>query len=335
MGNESRSRRAYLKLRELVRDLDPTRPVTYAENHLRRAVREKTVGIADVWGVNYELEAIDAACDASIFKNVVVSECSNYPPAVRGDLEKETEQLNLIESDLKKLEGKPHVAGFLIWCFNDYATLRKERYYRHCGIVDAWRVPKMSAAFLKAKFTTEPFVMVFGDWGKSQGEERGSRLIHIFTNCDEIVVYRNDKPLMSLAGAPYQTQAIAFEPGPLAIVGRKDGRETTYGLGTFADASRIDLRPEKSDADSERRESVGIVIRITDKVGQVVTSWNGKGRVSVEGAAFARTYRDDNVVDIAGGFGRFFITGNGQIGMAKIRASCETLEPAFEKVNFS
>jgi beta-galactosidase len=56
MGNESRSRKAYLEMREIARELDPGRPVTYAENHLYRARREKTIGIPDIWSINYVLQ---------------------------------------------------------------------------------------------------------------------------------------------------------------------------------------------------------------------------------------------------------------------------------------
>jgi len=342
MGNESRSRRAYLTLRELVREQDPTRPVIYAENHHHRAVREKTVGIPDVWGVNYELDAIDVGCEASAQKNVVVSECSNYPPAVRGALDKELEQVALIDGDLQKIagrpfdntQGRPGVAGFALWCFNDYATLRKERYMRHCGIVDAWRVPKLAAAFLRAKYGTAPFVRVFGDWGHSSGPESGTRELHIMTNCREVVILRNGQPVATVTGGPHRVQTVPFEPGKLTVTGTRDGVEAKYELASFSAAARVDLKPEKADGDAEQRETVGILVRITDEDGHVVTTWSGKVRVTVEGAAGARTYREDNAVDVAGGIGRFFISGNGKIGVATLKGACETLAAATAKVNF-
>lgn len=45
MGNESQNRAAYRRLGDLVRALDPTRPTIYAENHLYRARRKKTIGL--------------------------------------------------------------------------------------------------------------------------------------------------------------------------------------------------------------------------------------------------------------------------------------------------
>ena len=92
----------------------------------------------------------------SRLKCVVVTECSNYPPAVRGNRAEEAKQVELIERDLAKIAGKPYVAGFALWCFSDYATMRKKRYMRHCGLFDAMRRPKMAAEFMQAKYGGEP-----------------------------------------------------------------------------------------------------------------------------------------------------------------------------------
>jgi beta-galactosidase len=145
MGNEGRHRRAFLRLQAVVRALDPGRPTTYAENHLYRARRRGTLGIPDVWGLNYELDALEQGCAASRLRNVIVSECCNIPYAVRGDARAEAEQVRAIEAMLERIRGKDWVAGFALWAFNDYGTLRKKRYRRFCGLVDAWRRPKEAA----------------------------------------------------------------------------------------------------------------------------------------------------------------------------------------------
>jgi hypothetical protein len=152
MGNEGRHRRAYRRLHSLCKQLDPDRAVTYAENHLYRARRKGTLGIPDVWGVNYELESIDEAARAARLNSVVISECSNYPHTERGNRDAEQQQIAIMRRDLSEIESKPSVAGFALWCFNDYATLRKERFRRYSGVVDAWRLPKASAYWLSLRF---------------------------------------------------------------------------------------------------------------------------------------------------------------------------------------
>ncbi|MBT3193228.1 MAG: hypothetical protein HN341_11795 [Verrucomicrobia bacterium] len=152
MGNEGRHRGAYEKLYALCKSLDPDRAVTYAENHLHRARRKRTLGLPDVWGTNYEFDAMEAGCEASRLKCVVVSECSNYPHTERGVPDAEEIQLKTIQDDVSEIDKYPYAAGFTLWCYNDYATLRKQRYKRYSGIVDAWRTPKRSARWLAGEF---------------------------------------------------------------------------------------------------------------------------------------------------------------------------------------
>ncbi len=152
MGNEGRHRGAYQRLYGVCKALDPDRSVIYAENHFYRARRKRTLGIADVWGMNYEFDALEQGCAASRLKCVVVSECSNEPHTERGNLSAERKQLATVQKDLERLDKVPYVAGFTLWCFNDYSTLRKARYKRYSGIVDAWRIPKLSAYGLSEMF---------------------------------------------------------------------------------------------------------------------------------------------------------------------------------------
>jgi len=156
MGNEGRHKKAYSDLYKLCKSLDKQRSVIYAENHMKRAKKYGTTGIPDVWGSNYEFDILKEGCDASKLKNVILTECSNNPDAKRGDFEQETNQLELIKSDLENIKDKPWVAGFCLWCFSDYSTLRKGRYVRYSGLVDAWRMPKLSARWFLEQYASNP-----------------------------------------------------------------------------------------------------------------------------------------------------------------------------------
>jgi beta-galactosidase/beta-glucuronidase len=156
MGNEGRHKKAYSVLYKLCKRLDSQRFVIYAENHFKRAKKCGTVGIPDVWGSNYEFDMLQEGCEASKLKNVIVTECSNNPDSQRGDVEQEGNQVELIKADLENIKDKPFVAGFCLWCFNDYSTLRKKRYIRYSGLVDAWRIPKLSARWFAEQYAEKP-----------------------------------------------------------------------------------------------------------------------------------------------------------------------------------
>lgn len=155
LGNESRSRVAYERLNRVAHELDPDRFTIYAENHLYRAKRQNALNLVDVWGCNYELDVLDEVPDYCGTGVALVSECSNSPHAVRGDEAMEQDQVKRITRDLDAIAAHPACAGFFIWSFQDYATLRKKRYQRHCGLVDAWRHPKPATRMLKERFSDE------------------------------------------------------------------------------------------------------------------------------------------------------------------------------------
>jgi len=326
MGNESRSRRAYLKLREVVRHLDPIRPVTYAENHFYRARRRKTIGIPDIRGINYELDALEDGCHASMLKSVIITECSNYPHTVRGDLASEARQVAVIEKDLARIENKPYVAGFALWSFNDYATMRKKRYRRHSGIVDAWRIPKMSTALLQARYLDTPFLKLFANWAVEK--EDSCREIHVFTNCDTVVLFRNGEQIMSLQGNTHLVQRIDFQTGELVAQGVHGKKMVMDRLVSYTEARRIDIQAEETESDKDTQETVGMTIRIFDQYDILVADWNGHVAVTVDGAAVLRSYSDENLVPVSGGLGRVFITAKREAGVATVKASCQGLVPA-------
>ncbi len=152
LGNESRSRPVYEHLNDIAHELDPDRFTIYAENHLYRAKRQNTLNVADVWGCNYELDVLDEVVDYCATGVALVSECSNSPHTVRGDEPMEQYQVERITRDLDTIAAHPACAGFFIWSFQDYATLRKKRYKRHCGLLDAKRQPKQAAHMLRERF---------------------------------------------------------------------------------------------------------------------------------------------------------------------------------------
>jgi hypothetical protein len=315
-----------MRLMALAHRLDPGRPVTYAENHLYRARREHTTGLVDVWSANYELDQLEEGRDASLQHAVVVSECSNYPLAERGSRDEELAQVRLIERDLERMAGRPYVAGFLVWCWNDYSTLRKDRFRRFSGVVDAWRVPKMAHHYLRARFSETPFVSVSGDWGtQSAGTapEAGGgdasaaaavgevgddmRQVYIFTNCRFVDVLIGGVPHVELAGRPCIVRAVPFEDGDLLVRGRNDEEvlceERLLSYGT---AEGIDLRSTRAHLLPGETGVVSIDVRVVDGRRRRVDTWNGTVTLAVEGGR-VKTHLSGGMIRVSRGTGRGLI----------------------------
>jgi hypothetical protein len=280
--------------------------------------------MTDVWGANYELDQMEAGRDAARLRSVVVSECSNDPHSLRGSLVDELRQVATIEADLDRIGGKPYVAGFALWCFNDYATLRKKRYLRYSGVVDAWRLPKMSAALLRALFTTTPFVRVFCDWGCARGSVE--REVHIFTNCEHVAICRNGVEVAALVGGAHRVCTVAFEPGVLRAEGLRPGaggcEDVVFDvMHSFGDARRLAVRVDDA---ARGIRGVGIVsfcVEVTDGDGNRVWDWTGDVDVGIAGDSLLRAFSPQDTVRVSGGIGRgFFATGR-QGGSVRIDAT--------------
>lgn len=212
LGNETRKRQPYLALQSIVRSLDPIRKTIYAENHIYRGRREQTLDLTDLLGVNYEMDHLAEAIDVSKEGCVLVSECSSHPTE-RGNLEAEIAQIEKLDAAIKKMRPHAGVAGFTMWCFADYATLRKKRYKRFSGIVDAWRQPKPAYDYFRAHFADEPSLALHGDWSESGPD---ARTIHLFTNQPNGDVKLNGEVVYQWDNLdPHHSFEIAFQNKPL------------------------------------------------------------------------------------------------------------------------
>jgi beta-galactosidase/beta-glucuronidase len=299
MGNESRSRKAFLELREIACELDPERPVTYAENHLYRARREKTMGIADVWSVNYELEALEEARDACVLRNVIVSECCNYPTSLKGDDGAELTQVATLEYEWKIMADRPYLAGHTVWCFTDYATEYRKRYRRQAGLFDAWRRPKMAAELFRARYAEEPFVSLFVT------DPAGNPDLHVFSNCERIRIESNDVETVNLEGAPHHIVKLDAGFTGVRAEGIRDGATVRNELHAWSKATTIAITIDETEP--KPGQTIAVDLTICDDAGTPVRDWNGQVRAEIEGYGQLFSYTDAGEVEIARGEGRTYL----------------------------
>jgi beta-galactosidase len=336
MGNESRSRKAYLDLRAIARELDPQRPVTYAENHLHRARRERTIGIPDVWGVNYELDVLEESCASSRLENVVVSECCNHPDSFRGDDDHELLQLVAVERDWEQMADLPFVAGHAVWCFADYATEHRERFRRLPGLFDAWRWPKMAADLFRARYAKRPFVSLhitapgpqatptrFRIEHRVEGDGRAPVELHAFTNCETLRVARDGSMLAVLEGAIHHVLPLFGTFAEIIATGSRDGTVVQDSARRYGEAQRIHLRTPTGTA----HPTVELDVEIHDDASSVVKNWNGAVRVTVEGPGRCHAYNLDHDVVVARGLGRAYVTIDGGHEAVVVTATATGLSP--------
>lgn len=319
MGNEGRHRKAYDVLSALARQHDPSRPVIYAENHLYRARRKKTTGLPDVWGCNYELDALAEGCQAAKLRCVIVSECSNAPYARRGDLEAERRQIDQLAADLPRIEEVPFAAGFAIWCFSDYATLRKARYLRYSGVVDAWREPKLAAYWLRARYSCEPFIKLAADWQPVNETSNALRRVDLFMTVSAAEIRINKRIVMTVEGRGHHLLQIPFEAGRLEAVALNEA-DLFDVIETSGPAARLELK--KLDGQSGMLQ-----LEVLDGNGRLVRNWDGEVDLGANGAVCAFPYKAGKVL-VAGGTARIPFAAGSASQKSKLRVFTEELAPA-------
>jgi len=338
MGNESRSRKAYLELRGIARELDPGRPVTYAENHLYRARRKRTISIPDVWGVNYELDALDEARSSSRLENVVLSECCNHPTSVKGNDAEELTQVATIEQEWEMMADRPYLAGHAVWSFTDYATEHRLRFRRLTGLLDAWRRPKMAAELFRARYGSEPFIALFitppGPEAPPsrfrrvlvpESSSEGDRELHVFTNCESVRLQRDGENLAVLEGAIHFVVALDRDFEEISAEGTRHGTKRRRSIHRHRQAARVAVAIAEEAAEPGRTLAVDLTIR--DAAGAVVRDWNGHVRLEIVGSARLHAYTADNEALIARGEGRAYLTTSTPEGEVLVAVTADGLEP--------
>ncbi len=282
MGNESRSRRAYLQLADTARLLDGTRPVTYAENHLYRARRWRTTGLPAVWGVNYELDVLERAKAAATAGSVLVTECMNPCLEAHGFGEEPLaeRQATVMERELPIIQAHDFVAGFLVWCFADYPTRYRDRTVRAAGLLDGMRQPRIGAWWMRARYATEPFVHLDGDWSEDGPRQRKLTVVSNQARVQVDCAGVQKEIDLSTAGAawPVATFEMPFDNAPLmarvpGLASPVEARVDPWGRAT---ALRLRARG--------RRLLPGdlgeVEVLVVDAEGRRVRDW--QGRIQIE-----------------------------------------------------
>jgi len=320
MGNESRSRTAYLEMREIAHELDPARPVTYAENHLYRARRERTTGIPDVWSVNYELDILEEARDACRLQNVIASECCNFPLSTKGDDGAELTQVATLEYEWNLMADRAFLAGHAVWSFTDYATEHRKRYRRQPGLFDAWRRPKMAAELFRARYAEEPFVSLF-----VTGAAGDDRELHVFSNCERIRLEWDDALPVNLVGAPHHIVKLEDAFTGVRAKGVRNGATVHKDLHAWGEAATAAISIDKPQAKLGR--TIAVDLTICDDRGTPVRDWNGHVEVAIDGDGKLFPYTDAFEALIARGEGRVYVQLGSSGDEIVIRAVANGLEP--------
>ncbi|RHO74024.1 DUF4982 domain-containing protein [Parabacteroides sp. AF48-14] len=280
--------------------------------------------------------------------------------------ENEEEQMRQCRSRIEQLNGRgyfdwcmldanPHMGGHFVWSYNDYARGSQDE-TMYSGVVDINRCSKFSYYMLQSmrdKSVSQPGLyegpMVFiASYNASAALASSTTDITVFSNCDEVRLYRNDKligtqtreertPLyrsvVEKGGSPvFVFNAGGYEAGELkaeALVG--GAVVATHRVSTPEKADRlvVDIKTDCIIPIADGSDMIPVYIKVCDKNGSLVYD-SGQEimiQVSGEGVLIGDTIRriGINPQKVEGGVGFAFVRTTKKAGKITVKATAKGL----------
>ena len=310
------------KLRDWVKALDTTRPVTWGANHMKTDSGQRAVAaILDLQGYNYFVGdantdngnlVIDSDHKSNptwkIFGSEELSnvksrgiyytqttdlhwtgcgqgnsrECSSYDIGWGDGFN--TEEMYLINTK------RPWFFGQFDWTGFDYggeATPWNGQWpskASYFGTIDTAGFPKDIYYFHQSKLTTSPMVHILPHWNWSAGT---TVWVWVYSNCDSVELFLNDKSQGEKTIGSDTTRLewnVAWTSGTLRADGKRGGSVVaTQQIKTAGAAAQIKLTADRTEIAADGRDLVFVTADIQDASGVFVPTASNSVTFAVSG----------------------------------------------------
>ena len=272
--NSEWSYRLAEKAQRLLKRLDDTRPVTYGGCNGGNFTGAN--GAVEVRGINYIHNGPDGTWIDRYHNNhptqpIVGTEETSYVLSRGGTVNDLGSSMLDCTADVtmmwastpkgwvKYMEKRPYFSGAFMWTGFDYRGEPNPFVYTNFsssfGTIDLSGMPKPPFYYYKSWWTDETVLKLTPHWNYKTGETAS---IIIYTNCDEVTLYLNDKEIGKYC-VEYLDDIrvkIPFEEGTLRAVGIRNSVEYTDSLTTHKETVKIKSRVELA---CEGDEDISIV----------------------------------------------------------------------------
>ena len=305
---------------EIIKEYDPTRPVTAGCNEPSPNNNLFRSGALDVIGYNYHNQNVPAVPRLFPGKPFIITE-SVSALMTRGFYEMPSDKLmtrpvrwdrpyynetfscsaydnvrtpwgSHHEENLIFLNSQPFVAGQYIWTGFDYigeptpyGWPARSSYF---GIVDLAGFPKDVYYLYQSEWTDTPVLHLFPHWNWTPGEQID--MWCYYNNADEVELFINgvSQGVRSKdAEHLHVVWNVTFEPGTVKVVARKDSVETaSQEIHTAGEPAQIRLTPDRSTIKADGKDLSFITVEILDKDGNLCPNADNLVEFSIAGKGF-------------------------------------------------
>ncbi|KAF2340356.1 sugar-binding domain-containing protein [Flavobacterium tistrianum] len=293
------------ELAKIVKSLDTTRPVTSA---LTENVIEKNFiyqsGALDLLGFNYKHEDYKDFPTKFKGQKILASESVSaletrghydFPDGIKawptkhgapfdGNADWTVSAYDQVKSywgatheeNWKTIKSQNFMAGTFIWTGFDYIGEPDPYPYparsSYFGIVDLAGLPKDVYYMYQSEWSKKTVLHILPHWNWKKDQE--VEVWAYYNNADEVELFLNGK---SLGKKDKQNDdlhiswRVKFEPGTLKAVSRKNGKVVLEKeIHTAGQASKIDLKAEKTAIKNDTYDLVYVTVSMLDKDGNLV-----------------------------------------------------------------
>lgn len=310
-----------IKLANIVKNLDKTRPVTAACNEVNPWNNLFKSGALDVMGFNYHQENFADFPKNYPGKKLIISESTSglmtrgfyqmpsdsifiWPTQGRrrapyGNPEQQCSAYDNChvpwgsthEESWKMVKKYDHIAGMYIWTGFDYLGEPTPYWWpsrsSYFGIIDLAGFPKDVYYMYQSEWTNKDVLHILPHWNWEPGQ-----MVDVwayYSNADEVELFLNGKSLGTKSKQDDELHVVwhvPFEPGTLKAVSRKDGKtilETE--VKTSGEPAQIRLTPDRSEINADGYDLSFVTVEVLDKDGIPVPTAGNSVQFKLEGDA--------------------------------------------------
>ncbi len=295
------------KLKNWVKDIDSTRPVTWGcfAVDMGDELHQSVASALDLVGYNYfpymydsghnnhperkmfGSETSSAVRSRGVYKtptnkNILTdtdNQCSSYDNSV-------VSWGNSAESSYNEINKRNYMAGEFIWTGFDYigeptpyGWPAKSSYF---GIVDTCGFPKDIYYFYQSKWSTKPMVHVLPHWNWSAGTNVE---VWAYSNCDTVELFLNGTSLGSktVGTAGHLSWSVPWSSGTLRAKGTKGGTVVYDEVVTAGAPSKVLLKPDRTSVKADGKDLIYIETDIADSKNVTVPTADNAVNFSISG----------------------------------------------------
>jgi beta-galactosidase len=351
--NTERGARIGASMIRLVRRLDPTRPITEANNGSSGWGRG-FAPLLDVFGFNYYLGAEDGFHAKYPAQPTIGTETASTV-STRGIYENDAEKgyvsaydrnfppwASTAETWWRHTADRPWLSGGFAWTGFDYRGEPTPYQWpcinSHFGIMDMCGFPKDLFYYYQAWWTHEPVLHLFPHWNWT-GKDGQQIEVCCFTNCDTVELFVNGVTAgwQKVDRNSKAAWMVTYRPGVIEAVGMRNGQRLVARRETTGAAAKIVLTADRTALTANGEDTAVITAEIQDGSGrtmpvamnQVTFAVSGPAKVIGVGNGDPRSHEADrtNVRSAFNGFAMALVQSGKSPGDIVIEATSPGLTP--------